>query len=200
MIKNKIKTFLCYILRELTTPSWRKLRRYGNNRIIKSSYIWIVAVPIVAKLIPELERMLSSMDYAINLTLPFSWQLFYFGSLCFAISSWVYSAFCPYLIKGYRTPVDYWASGHGIRELDIYAKKTFSDFGDIESDRLIEKYKGIITYEDEEATNNSKFIFLQDETKNKRLFALRICNYGYCIGFLFFLWVMYQNLCFVIIS
>ena len=66
-------------------PTWSSLNSLGKSKTLKSSYIWIVVVPLVAKLFSKIE---STIDFtlfgakiSVNLSLPFSWQMFYFSAL-----------------------------------------------------------------------------------------------------------------------
>jgi hypothetical protein len=63
---------------------WTSQISLANSKIIKSSYIWLLIVPLAA-------RALSSIDKVINLTmfgatleistaLPFSWQLLFIAA------------------------------------------------------------------------------------------------------------------------
>lgn len=185
-------------------PTWRRLRRYGESRVIKSSYFWVVFVPIAAKLTPQIEKILSSLGNTITLSLPFSWQMFYFGSIFFAISSWIYSTKCPYLIQKYRTPIDYWVAGHTMREIDEYAVETFLDIDGWSQRELLDEYNQIkVTtdrhvHKDDEDTRNSKFHFIQKTTQYKRVYWRFFCTSGYIIGAIFFMIVLIQNFYFVL--
>jgi hypothetical protein len=189
---------------ETWIPTWRRLRRYGNNKAIKSSYFWVLAVPIVAKLVPQIENILSTTEYTIDLALPFSWKMFYFGSVLFAISTLIYSKRCPYLIQHYNTPNEYWNAGHGLRELDAYAEITLSDIDQDKKIGLFNKYletsatlsPGVKSHTG--ADLNSKFFFVQEKTQNKRKWSRFACIAGYGIGSLFFVYVLVENFLYVL--
>ena len=184
-------------------PTWRRLRRYGSSRFIRSSYLWVVAVPITAKLVPQLEAMLSIVGSEITLSLPFSWQMFYFGSVFFAISSFIYSMKCPHLIQNYRTPNDYWKDGHGLRELDAYAEETFAALDESIREKIITEYKEVKAtlignvVSDTEGDRNSRFLYIQENTQYKRNLSRCLCSAGYLIGSLFFLFVLFRNFIYV---
>jgi len=178
-------------------PTWRRLRRYGNNKIIKSSYFWVVAVPIVAKLVPQLESIISSENNKIILSLPFSWQMFYFGSIFFALAAWIYSSKCPHLIQTYSRPNDYWETGHGLRELNGYAKETFEGTDKYDAyNEVLGISAGIV--HDINIEKNSKFFFVQENTQYKRMKWRIICTCGFIFGAIFFVIVLIQNFIFVL--
>ncbi|MBA3483916.1 MAG: hypothetical protein H0T51_19090, partial [Pirellulales bacterium] len=49
----------------------------------------------------------------IPLRLPFSWKLFYFGSVAFAVGNFLYRTFCPPLIRDYSTFTEFEHEGKG---------------------------------------------------------------------------------------
>ena len=82
---------------------WNVLFELGKSRLVRSSYIWLIATPFLA-------QMLSAMDdpielagigkgVRISLTLPFSWKAFYFSATAFAISGLVYLFRCPLILR-----------------------------------------------------------------------------------------------------
>jgi len=89
-------------------PAWSSLRSLGNNRIIKTSYLWLFIVPIVAKLIQEFPSQFKiTDDLILTLGLPFSWHMFYFAAVCFTFASILYSWKCPPLIRDYADWSEY---------------------------------------------------------------------------------------------
>ncbi|BAK74040.1 hypothetical protein [Arcobacter sp. L] len=85
--------------------SWPKLASLGNNKIVKSSYIWIAVVPIFAKLLNNLPNKvcftLQNNYFLLDISLPFSWKFFFFSALFFAIATFIFSLTCPPLIKDF---------------------------------------------------------------------------------------------------
>ncbi len=86
-------------------PKWTDLRRMGNSRLMKSSYYWMVFVPIAAHMLPrkDIEIGLPFGDATLTLLfgLPFSWKLFYLGAVSIAIGSILFTLYCPPLIRHY---------------------------------------------------------------------------------------------------
>lgn len=99
----------------LAAIGWINLRRLGESRMVQTSYIWMVLVPILAH---TLEHVLSPVkvnvfgaEHLFNLTLPFSWYLFYFSALAFACGSLLYRIYCPAIISEFSNFREYMDSG-----------------------------------------------------------------------------------------
>jgi len=94
---------------------WEVLKSINDNKIVKSSYVWLVVVPFVAKLTSKLENTLSlnlaGKIYSIDLTLPFSWQLFFISALAFVMGNIIVLIFCPRIIKDYSNANEFIATG-----------------------------------------------------------------------------------------
>ncbi len=112
--------------------SWNNLRALGESRILRSSYFWFVAVPIVAKLLTQMDSPLMiellGERREIHLSLPFSWYLFYYSSTAFAVATFLYSLLCPEIIKKYPSFIAYYDAGNGVQLLKEYANSVLADF------------------------------------------------------------------------
>lgn len=82
---------------------WEFISNYAQNRFVKTSYVYLIVVPLIAKLLSNLENplriILSGIEYKFDLTLPFSWVLFYFAALCFTIGYIIFSVIAPPIVK-----------------------------------------------------------------------------------------------------
>lgn len=98
-------------------PEWKSLRTIGSNSVIQRAYIWFFAVPLAAKFILQfkspIKLMLWGQEHSIHLSLPFSWQQFFFASVAFTIGNLVFQWRCPGLVKEYLTPYDSYSAGNG---------------------------------------------------------------------------------------
>ncbi len=102
-------------------PSWSTLTKYGRSRLIRTSYIWLFAVPFLAQLLRgvdrELELSFLGNPLTLTLDLPFSWKMFYFGAVAAAIASAVYSTYCPNIIRDYERYWELNREGKGSRHI-----------------------------------------------------------------------------------
>ncbi len=81
---------------------WKSLRSMGTSKILRSSYWWIMTVPIAAKVIAQIQQQqinLMGVKIPVPLSLPFSWCYFYWASLAFSGASLIFSIRCPTLIS-----------------------------------------------------------------------------------------------------
>ncbi len=116
LFRRSVKERLAQRLRRLT---WTKLRRWGNSRVLKSSYIFLLVVPIVAKLMaPFGGRYVITVSWIdrpleVDIALPFRWVIFYGMAVCFAAGQFVYGFACPEIVKDYASFAEYRKSHKG---------------------------------------------------------------------------------------
>jgi len=79
--------------------------------------VWIVVVPVLAKLLSRIEQeatlTLGSRELTVDLGLPFSWQLFFYGALVTSAANLLYSLTCPWLVKSFATFTEFTGEGRG---------------------------------------------------------------------------------------
>lgn len=104
-------------------PSWTALRSLGESRVIKSSYFWILLVPVAANVILRLETPLNIIvlgeNFTIHMDLPFSWKLFFYASCAFTVASLIFKLNCPISIREYKNYDDFKQKGGSY--LEIYS-------------------------------------------------------------------------------
>lgn len=102
-------------------PTWTSLNSLGRNRVLKSSYVWIVVVPIGAKLFSAIRETLTftilDAEIAVNPSLPFSWEMFYFSAVFIGAGSLIYFRYCPDIVSKYDRLSDFTAEGKGSKQL-----------------------------------------------------------------------------------
>lgn len=92
---------------------WRSLERIGTSKLIASSYVWIVFVPVLAKLCDKVsgEHTINLGIFkealVINLDLPFSWKMFFFMALAFSVGKALYSMRCPQLLRFFKSYAEF---------------------------------------------------------------------------------------------
>jgi hypothetical protein len=86
--------------------------------------VWLAAVPIAAKIVLQLNQPFAitflGKEHILWLHLPFSWYLFYFAAVAFAIASGLFAIFCPKMIKRYLSFAEFYNESSGTRALLSY--------------------------------------------------------------------------------
>jgi hypothetical protein len=107
--------------------SWSTLAEISRSFFVRSSYFWFVTIPIVVKLLSQLESPafinLFGHTFKIVLALPFSWWLFYFSSVALAIGRVVFVWRCPVLVRKYLRFDDFQIDGQS----QLLIKSSYAD-------------------------------------------------------------------------
>jgi len=206
--------------------NWLQISDIGNSKIVKSMLIWIFVTPIFAKLLGSVKTANISfiqLDSPINLSLPFSWQVFFFCALSFSIANIIFSFKCPDLIKKYKYYSDFESRDNSLYLLINYfnqhvtAEVVKSNF--LEIGVIVSKYtpsKDIVNEWTSDDTSNVNWKKGIDSLKHSErenisdiFSSLRIllssfypnwskaCAFFYGLGFLGILIVIVQNIIFV---
>ncbi len=100
---------------------WSNIKTLGNSKIVKSSYLWIVIVPILAKALGQLNEIITinllGAQFSLNFTLPFTWKIFFFAAIFFALGQLLFNIYCPSIIKNFQSFADF--KNNGLTCLEI---------------------------------------------------------------------------------
>lgn len=112
--------------KSLSEPeSWLRLRAKGKSRALRSSYFWLAFVPIVARLLENLEpdQTLDLFGATINITLklPFSWSALFFAALSFGVATAIYDSKSPRLVSDFEDFAEFKRRGRA----SSYISQTF---------------------------------------------------------------------------
>lgn len=111
-------------------PAWSALARIGESKVVRSSYLWFLLVPIAAKVLASTNRTLDLQLLGTNLTLtldlPFSWTLFFFASLFFALGTALYTLRVPTFISLFPTGAEFLAGERETHDLFSHARQVLS--------------------------------------------------------------------------
>ncbi|MGH1429478.1 MAG: hypothetical protein ACRBEE_16195 [Arenicella sp.] len=165
---------------------WNSLSILRKNRLIQSSYIWLVIVPVTAKLFSKLsDKFIFSIQgkqYVLDLVLPFSWKMFYFAAICFTMANIFFSLFSPKIFKENFDYGDFRNSGREIMHIGTYMKNP----GNLEQ------------MNEQHGNDLSRIfwnIFYSRKLENR---PARIITFMfYIVGILIFTWVAIENLLWV---
>ncbi|KPK74071.1 MAG: hypothetical protein AMJ79_14750 [Phycisphaerae bacterium SM23_30] len=129
-------------LRELN-PRWSDLRGWGHSRLLQTSYIWIIIVPLAAKILLPIagDHVFTVFGSRINIHfgLPFSWKLFYFMAISFTIALAFYTLRCPEMLRTYHTFREYRAEHKGIGPMLGWLNWTISRLDETRMGELLER-------------------------------------------------------------
>lgn len=113
--------------------AWTKLKPIQNHNLIKSTYIWLLIVPVAVNLIQfGFELCESSLpevtdcNQIFNFTIPFAWQWFYVAALIFTVANIGFVWFSPEIIKLFIDFEDFDDRG---RKGNVFGKVDLSDIG-----------------------------------------------------------------------
>ena len=179
---------------------WSTLYELGNSRLLRFSYVWLVVVPMAAKFLVNVEKILTFTVYGqtveINARLPFSWKVFYFSSAFFAVAGLIYSFRCMGLAKYFRTFTEYESEGRGILPLLLAARV----HGDKISENSVRRFITLAQSGepvDRELTAEA-FWAIRGHQDTLRPKSLAVCAIFYFAGFSLLAWVIAQNFLFVV--
>jgi hypothetical protein len=194
--------------------SWRELAKLGNKKLVQRMYIWLFITPSTVKLLDTLENwMIESFqnNIQVDLSLPFSWWLFFFASLAFTIGNIWFSIFCPNIIRNHANYGDFAAS----RLPPLIIWEFLSDFSTRGNNKLNSKL-GFPDNESIQAQYKHDNFHLKSTRKTliKQPFELfydvyTVANedysrqrlvvfFLYSVGILLFSWVVVENILYVI--
>jgi len=183
---------------------WDKLRVISRNKIVSSTYIWLIIVPVMAKLTSKLEDIISfevsGKVYQLDIVLPFSWQLFFLSALAFVIGEIIYFFSCPKIIKDYQDVSEFLATRRYIGELDNYAnddelKKKCEEHVKIYVEPLQVKPGLEVPMEKRKI---DMFWIIYNYYLSKKVIPRRIAWFFYFIGFMLFFIVAIDNIMWVL--
>jgi len=124
MYKILIKTLSHISLRVINSFGWQTLRAIQNNKLIKSMYVWLFIVPILAKIVSyvddKIQIVVFEKIFILDLVLPFSWQSLFFTAFLFVIANLLFVLFAPNIIKEHINYQDFINSGKGEKQLEEY--------------------------------------------------------------------------------
>jgi hypothetical protein len=180
--------------------SWTTLNSLGRSRILKSSYLWLLVVPVVAKLLenvgPNFEIQIFGKLALIELSLPFSWVVFFFSAVAISAADLIYNVFCPKLIKDHQSFSGFKDSGNGRTQLKKYYEGIVADgvYGEIPRTTFA-GYDGQIDHSEE---LQNEFWDLYYYAESCRVVSRFACGAFYIIGLTLILFIFIQNIRYVL--
>lgn len=123
---QKIKSKFFKILLDINHRYlWSELGKKQHLKSVRSMYIWLLIVPIIAKSFSQIESVADITVYGhqftIHLGLPFSWKIFYFSALAFVIANLIYGWKCYPIIQENSNYADFLNAMKSFRHIQEYA-------------------------------------------------------------------------------
>jgi hypothetical protein len=178
------------------TPCWSTLKKAEENRIVQSMHIWLILVPIFAKMMSLFEGPLkveiSESMYVFDISLPFTWVLFFSSALFFTAANMLFIFFSPKIIKENNDLSDFERAGKDEGHLEIYFSKSM----ELKWKRhLLELGQQNIGMPVVQSPNiKSWFWKAYADQDSSLLWTRKTCFGFYSIGFILILIVMLQNI------
>lgn len=179
-------------------PYWHSIKKTESNKIVQSVHVWLILVPIIAKLMSLIEGpfviVISENTYAFDLSLPFAWVLFFGAALFFTLANITFIYFAPAIIKENDDLSDFERAGKDEGHLEKYfsrsLKLNWSTYL-LEQGRTYGQYKPDVDLKE--------WFWKAYEDQDSSLLKARIaCFSFYTIGFTLIVIVGLQNIWWVI--
>ena len=167
---------------------------FGKSRALATSYLWFVLVPVAAKVIHALpsSMTLGGAVFRLDFGLPFTWTVFYFSAVFFALAGLVFGAFCPRVVKDHHHAQDFLAAGKSTDHLKEYIE-------DLPPLRLDSRRRTTMMIEPTDPHSVAEAFWAAYRTAVvARPVARGVCLGLYVAGFVLLAFVAVENLVFVI--
>jgi len=207
--------------------SWLTLSEIKNSKAVSSMLIWMLITPIFAKLLGSINSVSLSFiktEGDFILSLPFSWQVFFFCALFFTIANLIFSYKCPALISRYHDYSAFESRDNSlfmlIGELGAHLNEKVIIKNSLEIGVIVSKYSpsdkivGEWTSDDTSYLNwrkgvdslrHAEAIYKPDIFASVRILLSKfypvwiyLCAFFYVLGFIGLGWVIFENVQFVV--
>ncbi|WP_456325625.1 hypothetical protein [Desulfonauticus submarinus] len=198
-----IKDKIIELTNHLIEKKWAYLVKFSNTKFVNSMYVWIFIVPFIAKTFEFVNKeilyfKIFGESIAFYTGLPFSWKVFYFSALSFAIANLIIYIKCPSIIKDYSSFRSFFDDKKTIGDLSEYLKEnnfdltTLNDKGfTLFSDENLSEYplKKAIPIEELSYYFSSIYSHANYTYKTFRM----ISSILFILGAMLFSWVILEN-------
>ncbi len=162
-------------------------------------YLWLLIVPIIAKALSKLEDVVNitvfGHSFDLELALPFSWKIFYFSALSFALANVVFIWKSYSLIKEHRSYTDFRDQGKWNKQIVDYANEIDLSKSQVEilAEQQINEESSMVGDHDERMLRVS-FWLVFEKTDCERPYWRLTCGLLYVGGFTLLSIIIVQNL------
>lgn len=122
---------------------WEDYQTFFQLIILRYLIVWFSLVPVIAGFIDQLPNplpiTLMGVEYKIELTLPFHWQLLWLSSLFFVIALGLFKFFCPKFVQKYNSFSEYRSYNNHPRWLTWETHKLLKIATNKQKQKLVER-------------------------------------------------------------
>lgn len=119
--------------------TWSRLHKVQKVKFVKGMYLWLFLVPIAANALAKVNDNVAPLSlfgysFDLQLSLPFSWPLFYFSALCFVMGNVFFYMYCPRLVTEHGNFAEFESRGKNIQQLYEYTSDINLDWSAIRTE------------------------------------------------------------------
>ena len=124
---------------------WEEYQSFFQLVILKYLVIWFTIVPVIAGVVTQFPDSIpieiSSVEYNIQLKMPFYWQVLWLSSLFFVVALGIYKFFCPKFVQKYNNFSEYKSYSNHPRWLAWEAHKLLKIADDKQKSKFVKRFK-----------------------------------------------------------
>ncbi|AXG72374.1 hypothetical protein KORDIASMS9_04646 [Kordia sp. SMS9] len=123
-MKNRLESKFNWKYKLITkyNLNWNKISKLGNNKFIRSFYIYLILIPIITKFLSKADETITLFGIPFDIVLPFSWKMFFFSALFFTIANILYSFYAPKIIIENKYFSDFITKHYTFNHLESYCQ------------------------------------------------------------------------------
>ena len=99
---------------------WSDLVALGSSKILRSSYLFFILVPLVVALIDQMSKI-----FGIEFVISYRWLMLFWAAVFASIANVIYSLFCPRFIKLAPSYKDYMSGGYQGWDLNLFLRSAY---------------------------------------------------------------------------
>lgn len=185
---------------------WHLLSKINKFKFINTMYIWIFVVPVLSRLLEKVGDVanVTIFDYTFEaqLTLPFSWLVFYFSAVSFAIANVIFQIRCPNIIKDHTGYSDFKQANKGVEHLDKYLFQVNMNWEGLRQqierqDEYFSEVAEVSNPKAEDGMLRKRFWAIFNQGDRIRKISKTFVVIFYAIGFALISYVFVENIVFV---
>jgi hypothetical protein len=208
-------------VRRVFSWPWDRISHVGGIKAFKSSYFFLMLVPVLAKALAHLPPnvvLVLGHPVTIHLRLPFNWLVLFFCALSVTIGNVIYELFCPKIIKGFSDFSDFQRAGLDRRFLlsEIWSEiphttalprtdivrllaRKFPEYREFDLKDMVSELGGDGHLLPSRPVTGQTFHLVRNYLKHVRPFARGCATTAYMIGFTLLGVILLQNVRWVIL-